>query len=624
VVLIEFLRQKNALLILDNCEHLIGECARLADELLHQCPHLKILASSREALGIAGEASYRIPSLSHNEAVRLFAERAGAANSMFHLTEDNTSAVMRICARLDGIPLAIELAAARTRLLSPEQIAARLDDRFRLLIGGSRTALPRQQTLRALIDWSYDLLTDHEKRLLRMTSVFNGGWTLDALLAVSVDTEADTLERLEQLVNKSLVVVDENGAVIRYSLLETIRQYAREKLLDSGADDITAARGRHLAYYTALVAEINPRLYGPVLVDALDELELEQDNLRIALEWASDYDPLAMLQLTSNLTTFWGRRALATEGISWIQQSLDRVRYLSPGGPEASESLLRDKAKVLLGQGELLFELGKNSTALESVTASISLSRQLDDPQLLARALTMAAVIGGFLDRVSEARQWADEAFTLSRQGIYPYELALATGARLFQDIVTGHTVDSERLDEVIRVARLSRSPFILAMAISNVGRSEKFSGDYASALQHLDEACAFFTQMGDPYMQVSMRTETAHVYRLQGRYPEALSIYNETIRAFRDFNQLPAVAHVLECLAYVAVMQNQPDRAARLYGAAEMLRERLGSQMLSMERREYDESLVRLRIQLSEPALAHAWAQGRALDLDQVFATLL
>ncbi len=183
----DYLRDKKILLLLDNCEHLIEACARLADDLLHQCAGLKILASSREALGIAGEVAYRIPSLADSESTQLFVDRARAANSKFNLTDSNASAIAQICHRLDGIPLAIELAAARARLLSAEQIAARLDDRFRLLVGGSRTALPRQQTLRALIDWSYDLLSDEEKRLLQFSSVFVGGWTLDALEAVSED-----------------------------------------------------------------------------------------------------------------------------------------------------------------------------------------------------------------------------------------------------------------------------------------------------------------------------------------------------------------------------------------------------------------------------------------------------
>lgn len=229
----DHLCDKRLLLILDNCEHLIAACARLADDLLHQSAGLKMLASSREALGIAGEMAYYTPSLRDSESRRLFVERAQAANSNFSITDSNASAIAQICARLNGIPLAIELAAARTKLLSVDQIAARLNDLFKLLTGGSRTALPRQQTLRALIDWSYDLLSEEERALLRRLAVFAGGWTFEA--AEFVCPKHDVLDLLAQLVNKSLVVVDNDGSESRrYHLLETIRQYAREKLLEAG------------------------------------------------------------------------------------------------------------------------------------------------------------------------------------------------------------------------------------------------------------------------------------------------------------------------------------------------------------------------------------------------------
>ncbi len=244
----DYLRDKKLLLILDNCEHLIQACARLANDLLHQCAGLKILASSREALGIAGEIAYHTPSLAGSESMCLFVERARAANPKFALTGAARAATEQICTGLDGIPLAIELAAARTKLLSAEQIADRLDDAFRLLVGGSRTALPRQQTLRALIDWSYDLLAEEEQQLLRTASVFMGGWKLEALEAVTADPQA--LEHLEGLINKSLVVAEERNDEMRYFMLETIRQYAREKLFE--ARQASAARDRHFAYFNTL------------------------------------------------------------------------------------------------------------------------------------------------------------------------------------------------------------------------------------------------------------------------------------------------------------------------------------------------------------------------------------
>ena len=282
--LIDYLRYKALLLVLDNCEHLIEACAQLTDSLLHGCPNLKILASSREALGIAGEVAFRVPSLSlppaslkagsnslaeleQSEAVRLFVERAQAVSPAFYLEQENALAVAQICRRLDGIPLALELAAARVRVLSPTQIASRLDDRFRLLTGGSRTALPRQQTLKALIDWSWTLLSDSEKILLRRVAVFTGGFTLEAVESICADpasarevslSDYEILDLLEGLVNKSLIQVGEEGGQARYRLLETIRQYALDQLLLS--EEAPQLRDRHLEYFSRLAEQAEPHL----------------------------------------------------------------------------------------------------------------------------------------------------------------------------------------------------------------------------------------------------------------------------------------------------------------------------------------------------------------------------
>src|SRR5579859_364154 len=296
----DVLHHKHLLLVLDNCEHLIGAVAELAEGLLRDCPDLKLLVTSREPLGIAGETAYRVPSLSlppddartpsptrpeatapaQSEAVRLFVDRASTVRPDFALTEANTAAVVQITRQLDGVPLALELAAARVRALGVEQIAARLDDRFRLLTGGSRTALPRQQTLRALIDWSWDLLAPEEKLLLRRLSVFVGGWTLEAAEAVCTAKDeggrmkdetfqpsafilhpSDVLDILTRLVDKSLVVADEHDGASRYRLLETIRQYAREQLLQAGAAEAAAIRGRHVEFFLALAEQAAPALH---------------------------------------------------------------------------------------------------------------------------------------------------------------------------------------------------------------------------------------------------------------------------------------------------------------------------------------------------------------------------
>ncbi len=335
--LTNYLRTKNLLLIFDNCEHLIAAVARLSDTLLRACPSLRILASSREAMGIAGETTWAVPSLSlpdmwrnqltghelvealsQYEAVRLFIDRAMAVVPSFQITNENAPAVAQICWRLDGIPLAIELAAARVKVLTLDQIATRLDDSFRLLTGGSRTALPRQQTLRALIDWSYDLLSDSEKKLLRRLSVFVRGRTLEAVEAVCSGDgveEFDVLDLLTLLVDKSLVTREEEaGAQPRYYILESVWQYGRMKLQEAGEEK--ALSDRHLAYFLKFAEEAEPNLYRADQVVWLEKLEFERPNLRVALEWSVEAPDRAEegLRLAGALSRYWEVRSHFKQG----------------------------------------------------------------------------------------------------------------------------------------------------------------------------------------------------------------------------------------------------------------------------------------------------------------------
>jgi predicted ATPase/DNA-binding XRE family transcriptional regulator len=304
--LVNALRDRRLLLVLDNCEHLLDACARMVEDLVRSCAQLRVLATSREALGLTAEVAWRVPSLrvpdaqrqltvsalSANPAVQLLVERASAVEPRFALTERNSSAIAQICRRLDGIPLALELAAARATALTPQQIAARLDQRFRLLTGGSRAALPRQQTLRATLDWSYDLLTESERLLLNRLAVFAGGWSLEAAEVVCADeriASGDVLDVLAQLVSKSLVQADESGDESkRFRLLETVRQYARERLVAS--TEAESVHGRHADYFLAVGEAVHaerlmPHTWVPPTAEQLDELEREHDNLRAALRW---------------------------------------------------------------------------------------------------------------------------------------------------------------------------------------------------------------------------------------------------------------------------------------------------------------------------------------------------
>src|SRR5512141_33519 len=343
--LIERVHGKKLLLILDNCEHLIETTAKLVETLLSNAPELKILASSREALGVQGEMAWHVPSmslpdakhsisldeLSRLEAVRLFTERAMLAKPHFQLTKDNASFVTQICFRLDGIPLAIELAAARVRALSVEQIAARLDDRFHLLTGGLRTALPRQQTLRAMIDWSFNLLSEQEKQLLRRLAVFVGGWTLEAAEQVCIEEggELDVLDLLTHLVDKSLVIMEDSPGSVRYRMLETTRQYAREMLMMS--EETRAFRDQHLDYFLMYAETAQPELRGARQAEWMSLLETEHDNLRAALEWSQGTRPdLGLRIIAAALVDFWDTRGHITEARRWLETMLQKTAHLVP------------------------------------------------------------------------------------------------------------------------------------------------------------------------------------------------------------------------------------------------------------------------------------------------------
>jgi len=341
--------------VLDNCEHLVAACAHLTIALLGACPNLRILATSREALGVTGEITWRVPSLSvpdpqnlpplerfkKYEAVRLFTDRAVASAPQFAVTRNNAPGVAQVCHRLDGIPLAIELAAARVKVLTVEQIAARLDDRFRLLTGGSRTAVLRQQTLRAMMDWSFDLLSEAERVLFRRLSVFAGGWSLEAAEAVcsgnGVDA-SDILDLLTQLVDKSLVITETRGGEARYRLLETVRQYSQDRLVE--AKEAADIRRLHRDWYLDLAEEDKPRRLGLEKAPWLERLETEHDNLRAALEWSlGSGDPQAGLRLAVAAFRLWWRGHF-DEGRHWLEEGL--------AANDKSPSLLRAKALAAL------------------------------------------------------------------------------------------------------------------------------------------------------------------------------------------------------------------------------------------------------------------------------------
>jgi predicted ATPase/class 3 adenylate cyclase len=635
--LVDFLRAKQLLLILDNCEHLISACAEVAERLLRQCPRLKIIASSREALGIAGETTYPVPSLSlpaatasagtasaadlaQSEAVRLFVDRAKAALPSFAFTDDNAPAVAIICRRLDGIPLAIELAAARVRMLRVEQIAARLDDRFRLLTGGSRTALPRQQTLRALIDWSYALLSEPERAFLQQLSVFAGGWTLEAAESVC---NGDAFDLLTQLANKSLIVVDhDTSEPARYRLLETIRQYAREKLLETG--DPAHWRERHLRYFLDYAVQAQPALNGPLMSAWQDRFELEHDNFRAALGWALDRrhgDPLAAMQLVEALSLFLARRGHTTEGLAWLGEVLARGEAAAPAeGPLAGAYQLA-RARTLSARALFDFGLISNAAAARAAAEeSVRLARQLGDRQLLANSLAVLGMTAGFWGDLDRARAAGGEALALGRELGDTQSLILALGTFSIVDQASQTSPESmrKRLAEMLRLARQTGNPWTIALTTLNLARLEAASSSLPEARSLFEESMRLFSQVGDPIQLLGARSELAHATRHDGQLDEAMTLYGETLRGWQHLGQRGAIAHQLESLAIVALARQQGARAARLLGAAETLRETSGAVHMAIEHAEYERTVADLRAQLPALDLEAAWTEGRAMAMDE------
>ncbi len=399
--LVDHLQAKHALLLVDNCEHLLTACATLVEALLVACSSLRSLATSREPLGLTGELIYRVPSLSFpdlhdgvsverlaaHEAVRLFVERAAFALPDFVLTPENAHPVAEICRRLDGIPLAIELAAARVKGASVRQIAARLDDRFRLLARGSTTALPRHRTLRAAMDWSYDLLSEPERTLLRRLTVFADGWTLEAAEAVCTGdgiAGADVADLLTRLVDQSLAVMERQDGDTRYRLLETVRQYGWEKLTEMG--ETGPVRERHAHWYLNLAEQAEPMLRGPQQSVWLARLEADHGNLRAALEWSRNgsEDRDQLLRLAGALWRFWNVRGYLSEGREWLQAALE-------GSSDAPAAL---RAKAVFGAGVLAFWQRDNIRAGPLIEQALALTRDLNDgpamadcPRILAQVL---------------------------------------------------------------------------------------------------------------------------------------------------------------------------------------------------------------------------------------------
>jgi predicted ATPase/DNA-binding CsgD family transcriptional regulator len=581
------LEPKNVLLVLDNCEHLIEECASLAEALLRRCPDLRILATSREALGVAGEILFAVPPLSlpdphrppdveglpRYEASRLFVERAGAVKPDFSLDEGNALAIAQICYRLDGMPLAIELAAARVRVLSAGQISTRLDDSFRLLTGGGRSVLPRQRTLRATMDWSYGLLSDAERAQFRRLSVFAGGFTLGAAEAVCAGEDLEpeeVLDLLASLVDKSLVLVAERDGEVRYRLLETARQYGREKLEESGeAEDV---RRRHAEFYLALAEEAEPDLveHGTLL----ERLGTEHDNFRTALGWA--LRPLACAEtaelgvriaVTLGQRRFWAAYGLG-EGLAWLERGLDRSYTL----PEPL------RAEALGHAGWIANVQGDYQKALRLLEENYAVSKELGDNRIVAASLIQ---LGHFLtmhgsehERVETLREETEELLP---------ELS-----------------DRQLI-----------GPLLIFLGLAALNRN-----DYPQTVAQLEDGLHLYREMGDAY-GIALCCGTLGFIALHQNYIDrAASMFEEALVALRELRDRVGMLHCLMGTASVNGLRGAPARAARLWGAAEALGEAASVPLLPAieSRYDYEGHVAAARSQIGEITFEAAWAEGRKM----------
>ena len=638
--LIEGLQDQSVLLLLDNCEHLIEACAKLVYTLLAACPGLKIMATSREPLGIMGETILRVPSLSipsaeeldqqgahASEAVRLFVERAAAVQPGFQISSHQEAVAAQICRRLDGIPLAIELAAARIGLLSLEQIAARLDDRFRLLTGGSRTALPRQQTLRALIDWSYDLLSEAEKQDFIELSVFSGGWTLEAAEAVC---RGDALEGLAELVKKSLVQVEENTLQLepRFRYLETIRQYARDRLLETAT--ISQVRDRHLAYYLEFSRKAERQLMGPDQHTWINRLDREHENLRAAFDWALDRNPEQALEIAANLSVFWGRRGFGSEGLNRLRAAQAGVAALPEVEGPARQQRKRIQALAQIGAGSILLTQGYYAQADGLFTEAIRLAQEAQEEGYHVLALGFSGLCNQLTGNFETAYDLAQQCMQLSEQTKHALGYQLAITVIGMRTAVFSENIDEamQMVQEAIQALTDAGNVWFAGSAIFGMGMLYLQKGNFALGHKSLQESHQIFLDMGDRHFMNITRSALADYDRLTGNYQGALLGYQETARTWLKFSNPGAVARCLECMAFLgrAQAENQrgnqgrPDlsQAVTLLGAAAGIREVQQADMMLLEAVEYQQELEILRTLAAPAEFEAAWSAGSSMDLEQ------
>lgn len=589
-LLTNYFRFRTALVIFDNCEHLIESCAQLVHSLVTSCEGLSILATSREVLRVSGEIPYRVPSLetptletifaievlAQIESVRLFIERATVTSPGFAISQQNALVIAQICQRLDGIPLAIELAAARTNVLTAEHILKRLDNRFNLLTSGLRSALPRHETLHAAIDWSYDLLSEQERILFRRLSVFAGGFTLNAVEAIAAEgaiVQLQVIDLVENLINKSLVRMEERSGDLdvetRYGMLETISEYAREKLRQAGEADIL--RIRHLEFFLNLVEEIEPKLEGDMQKVWLDRLEAEIDNLRAGLDWAlanEDIDVAA--RFAGALPRFWRVRGVYhMEGFERLKMILDRSDVMRPSAA---------RLKALNAYLSLLWPWGRVTEIQSRGEEALELSMQLGDRRNSAFALL-----------------WLGMGATA--QGDYPLARSyLEQSLEIWQG-----------LEERTRVAW----PFFF------LGEVGMLQGDISRAQECYLQAARFWGEVQDHAVLAMPLRRLGQLAMSQGDLLKASAFIKESLQHNWKVQDSRGISMCLAALAALSLSQGESERAVKLLGVVDAVIE-LTTSLTPFDQQQYEHNVSKLRDQIDRPTFIQAWMEGRGMTLEQ------
>ncbi len=662
----DHLRQKQTLLLLDNFEHLINAAPKVA-ELLAECPRLKALVTSRSGLRVRGEHEFMLPPLTlpdlgnlpgveellRNPAVSLFVQRARAVKPDFNLSSDNAPAIAEICVRLDGLPLALELAAPRLRILSPQELLSRLEKRLDLLAAGARDLPARHQTLRSAIDWSYDLLETKEKSMFRRISVFVGGCTLDGVNAVCDIADRKgvvALDIISSLVEKTLVRQDETNGVQRFTMLETIREYATEQLIAS--EEAPATRRRFADYFLLLVEHAERELQGPRQAEWLDALEREHENIRTALHWSIVSEaPEIALRIGGGLWRFWLVRAHFTEGREMLAKAL-------AGAPSHTAS----RAMALIGAGALAFSQGDYAAAFAAYLESLGLYRELGDKPGIASALKGLGAVASARGEYTAARSFLEESLNLYRElgdkaGIASALKPLGGVAKAQGDYSRAQDLDEESLrirrelgdragivytlmsladaameqadlvraralyEESLRLSKELRNKQSIAWSLNYLGVIARAQGYHAQAHSLIDQSLEQFRGMGDKQGMSESLNNLGDLARAESEFARAHSLYNEGLQIAIDLGDKRSIAIILGNLGATALARGCPERAATLFSVTEALREEI---LLPPPTHDHQQALKETRELLSAQLFAEAWERGQIMTFKKAVAYAL